>query len=124
VATPALGWAFAAIFAAFNVLWVRYRLLLREQPGPPSSSDQTRPTVAAADQMILRFRTARKAAAPSPRPSSDWDPNTEQRGRDQPRGERVHGGPAEEQKRPPRCEEKRQREEHVGKEMDQEPRAQ
>jgi hypothetical protein len=30
---PALGWAFAAIFAAFNVLWVRYRLLLREQPG-------------------------------------------------------------------------------------------
>ncbi len=29
---PALGWAFAAIFAAFNVLWVRYRLLLREQP--------------------------------------------------------------------------------------------
>ncbi len=30
---PALGWAFAAIFAAFNVLRVRYRLLLREQPG-------------------------------------------------------------------------------------------
>ena len=27
---PALGWALAAIFAAFNALWVRYRLLLRE----------------------------------------------------------------------------------------------
>jgi hypothetical protein len=23
---PPLGWAFAAIFAAFNILWVRYRL--------------------------------------------------------------------------------------------------
>ena len=29
---PALGWAVAAVFAAFNVLWVRYRLLLRAQP--------------------------------------------------------------------------------------------
>jgi hypothetical protein len=28
---PSLGWAFAAVFAAFNVLWVRYRLLLRAQ---------------------------------------------------------------------------------------------
>jgi hypothetical protein len=27
---PILGWAFAAIFAAFNALWVRYRLALRE----------------------------------------------------------------------------------------------
>jgi hypothetical protein len=27
---PPLGWAFAAIFAAFNVLWLRYRLVLRE----------------------------------------------------------------------------------------------
>jgi hypothetical protein len=27
---PPLGWAFAAIFAAFNALWVRYRLALRE----------------------------------------------------------------------------------------------
>jgi hypothetical protein len=30
---PALGWAFAAIFAGFNVLWVRYRLALREASG-------------------------------------------------------------------------------------------
>ena len=27
---PPLGWALVAIFAAFNALWVRYRLLLRE----------------------------------------------------------------------------------------------
>ena len=27
---PPLGWALAGIFAAFNVLWIRYRLLLGE----------------------------------------------------------------------------------------------
>ena len=34
---PALGWALAAIFAAFNALWVRYRLLLREAPASAAS---------------------------------------------------------------------------------------
>ena len=29
---PVLGWALAAIFAAFNAVWVRYRLLLRDAP--------------------------------------------------------------------------------------------
>ncbi len=27
---PPLGWAFAAVFVAFNALWLRYRLALRE----------------------------------------------------------------------------------------------
>lgn len=26
---PPLGWGFAAVFAGFNIVWVRYRLLLR-----------------------------------------------------------------------------------------------
>lgn len=26
---PPAGWAFVAIFAAFNLVWLRYRLLLR-----------------------------------------------------------------------------------------------
>ena len=35
---PALGWAFAGIFAAFNALWLRYWLLLRA----PAASTQPR----------------------------------------------------------------------------------
>ena len=30
---PPLGWALAGIFAAFNVLWIRYRLLLGSEVG-------------------------------------------------------------------------------------------
>ena len=36
---PLAGWGVFAIFAAFNVLWVRYRVVLRVLPSTPAVSE-------------------------------------------------------------------------------------
>ncbi len=37
-AAPPMAWAFLAVFAAFHLVWLRYRLLLRKSAGQPGAS--------------------------------------------------------------------------------------
>ena len=59
---PTAGWAVFAIFAAFNVLWVRYRIALRSAPTDSSGDGRDAPVRGAMERALSHADATRQEA--------------------------------------------------------------